>query len=117
MADYARTLGLPPSVMVIEGKSFSTLQNAKFSLALLEQAKHLILVTDAFHLPRSYLSFKWAGAQDLTLVASNPNLEQYDIPIAIMVLREATAIWFNIARAALWSAANLFGWQNNNWLA
>lgn len=117
MADYAQSLGLPERAVVIEGASLSTLQNAKFTLPLLDHQDHLILVTDAFHLPRSYLSFKWAGAKNLSLVASAPNIEEYDIPISLMILREAMALWFNALRAAIWSFANLFALQNDNWLA
>jgi len=47
----------------IENKSDNTWENAKYSIAILQQARitRAFLVTDAIHIPRSMLSFKHFG--------------------------------------------------------
>ncbi|KAG1655730.1 Envelope biogenesis factor ElyC [Nymphon striatum] len=61
MGLYAQTLGLPGNAIIEEGRAQSTLQNALFSLELIPDADRLVIVTEAFHLPRAWASFKWAA--------------------------------------------------------
>ena len=113
MARYAMSLGLPQSAAVIEGAAQSTLQNALFSLALLPEVQRVLVVTEAFHLPRSYASFRWAGWMEgntdisYTLAASeqvrrNPVTGYVGWHI---LMRESLAIWFNLARATLYTVS------------
>ena len=74
MADLARQLGVPEQAIVVENLSESTLQNALFTLPKLPQTQDLILVTNSFHLPRSAISFQWAGARNIELLAADPDL-------------------------------------------
>lgn len=113
MARYATSLGLPDAAVIIEGRAQSTLQNAVLSLELLPQSRRVILVTEAFHLPRSWASFKWAAWEvghenlDVALAMSEKvrrNPTSGDIGWRILA-RESIAIWFNIIRAAAYSAA------------
>jgi uncharacterized SAM-binding protein YcdF (DUF218 family) len=59
-----KEFSFPDSVVLIESNSRNTLENAKFSKKLLEQT-HLpppyLLVTSAFHMPRSLMLFKKMG--------------------------------------------------------
>jgi len=117
MAALANTLGVPPQAIVIEDASQSTLQNALFTLPLLQQSNDLILVTEAFHLPRSWASFWWFGGREMSLVASERIRAQgHNAAGWTMIPREAIAIWFNLGRASLWSTAALFGKQDDDWL-
>lgn len=55
---------IPDSVILIDGASRNTLENAKFSKAILEKSKlapPYLLVTSAFHMRRSLMIFKKAG--------------------------------------------------------
>jgi len=54
------TLGVPSSVIRIEGDSRNTLENAKRSLALIRtiNAKRILLVTSAAHMPRAMAIFR-----------------------------------------------------------
>lgn len=118
MADLAMSLGVPKSAVLQEDDSQSTLQNALYTLPMLQQTEDLILVTDAFHLPRSWVSFRWAGATDLSLFASKQgetSVENADIA-PVKLLRESAAIWFNLGRATLWSAASLVAAPSDDWL-
>ena len=51
MAALARDEGVPASAIVAETPSESTLQNAVFTLPMLDSTRGIILVTDSFHLP------------------------------------------------------------------
>lgn len=57
------SLGMSPDKIVVEAKSLNTQQNAEFTAGLLRQYgyKRPVLVTSAFHMPRSLAEFKQAG--------------------------------------------------------
>ncbi|MBT0956792.1 YdcF family protein [Alphaproteobacteria bacterium KMM 3653] len=105
MAELAVSYGVPRGAVSHEDTSLSTLQNALFSQAFLPAEGHLILVTEAFHLPRSWASFKWAGGQELSLYMS----ERVRVPARRVILREVAAIGFNALRVGAWSAAHWAG--------
>jgi len=113
MAAYATSLGFPLDAALIENRAQSTLQNALFSFDLIPDATRVILVTEAFHLPRSWASFKWAaweldwGDLNVSLAMSekvrrDPLTEGVRWPI---LARESLAIWFNAIRASAYSIA------------
>ncbi len=111
MGRFAQTLGLPEHAVIAEGRAQSTLQNALFTLDLIPEAAGIIVVSEAFHLPRSGASFKWAAWElgqtppDIQLVMSQGVRRD---PITghvnwTILMRESLAIWFNGARAAAYS--------------
>ena len=121
MARYAQSLGVPADQTIIEGRAQSTLQNALFSLDLVPDAQDIILVTEAFHLPRSWASFHWARWE-----MGLPNNKTFHLVMSqdvrriqpdnktgwMILLRESIAIWFNAARALAYSisADKPVGW-------
>jgi len=94
-----------------EGRSQSTLQNALFTLDMAQDARRLILVTEAFHLPRSWISFHWArrvlGLPEMSFqLVKSENIRTDPVTGEIiwrMLARESLAIWFNGARALAYS--------------
>ncbi len=113
MGRFAMTLGLPQNAVIEEGLAQSTLQNALFSLPIIPNAEHIIVVTEAFHLPRSWASFRWArweldhAAKSFTLVMSEDVRRDPftgDVKWNILV-RESLAIWFNAVRAVAYSVS------------
>ena len=56
-------LGIPEDKILVESQSRNTTENALFSKKIMEQRSlsHPILVTSAFHMPRSVLQFAKAG--------------------------------------------------------
>ena len=110
MADIARAEGVPREAMRIECGSHSTLQNALFSKPMIGDAQSLIIVTDAFHMPRSLASFAVMGDWGLT-----PWTSRYPRPMplrdgkSIKLHREALAVWFNLARFTIWRGATALG--------
>jgi uncharacterized SAM-binding protein YcdF (DUF218 family) len=112
MANLAIQMGVPAEATSWEGRSQSTLQNALFSQPMLAHAQRIRLVTEGFHLPRAWLSFRWAGDHEISLAFSErfrtatPNSR---FPRVAMVLREAAAFWFNIGRVGAYGVAGLMG--------
>ena len=107
MAALALAEGVPASAIVIEDQSESTLQNALFTLPKLETLRGVILVTDSFHLPRSGLSFLWAGARDIQLFpAYGPS--QTLMPGHWTIAMEAVKLWAN----ALAGTGLFHGWPS-----
>jgi uncharacterized SAM-binding protein YcdF (DUF218 family) len=114
MADRALAAGLPPEAILREPASHSTIQNAAFSLALLDEGTdRVIVVSDPFHLPRAFVIFKAFGLNEVVLHAAAPMVDPVPHPddrsIAWWVLRESAAIWFNLARAAAYGAGGALG--------
>ena len=58
-------LGVPPDKIIVESKSRDTLENAKYSIQICDTRgyKNPILLTSAYHLKRSILSFKKFGKE------------------------------------------------------
>lgn len=62
MAELARAAGVKPSVLLLERQSRNTVENALFSLRLVEPGARLVVVSDAWHLPRALHVFRRLGA-------------------------------------------------------
>lgn len=127
MAKLAQSLAVPAVQTSTENKSQSTLQNALFSQPTLKDVKRIILVTEGFHLPRSWASFQWAAWQngrelDIALSRSTafrqPSETARFTPVT-MVAREGLAWGFNLLRAISWHGAGWYGIadeERNKWL-
>ncbi|MCP5073337.1 MAG: YdcF family protein [Rhodobacteraceae bacterium] len=110
MARHAQSFGVQAEQTTAEGASYSTLQNALFSQRYLLKANRIILVTEGFHLPRSWASFKYFGDYDVALarsVAFRKTSPNANWPWLTMCLREALAIWFNAGRLVVWETAGV----------
>lgn len=121
MGRYAETLGVPTSAILTEDRAQSTLQNALFSLPLIPDAASLIVVTEAFHLPRSWASIKWAAwelgtlSPAITLVKSqNVRLNPNGHPNKNILVRESIALPFNALRAIAYTTAKQLGWSDSH---
>ncbi|MBT8412139.1 MAG: YdcF family protein [Octadecabacter sp.] len=127
MGRFAVSLGLPEQAVTVEGLAQSTLQNALFTLALAPDAERFIVVTEAFHLPRAWVSFRWA-AKVLGLpnrrfdLAMSENVRRVPPDNAVnwhILTRESLAIWFNAGRILAYQAGGLVGIPaktRTNWL-
>lgn len=77
MVSRAVLAGVDPQAIRLDPDSRSTLQNALFTGRVLGRelggnfAAPVILVTNRWHLPRAWASFRWAGFTNMTLVASD----------------------------------------------
>ena len=64
MAEFMQALGVPREVLVLEGKSRSTRENALFTKELLPgESRRVVLVTSDFHMWRSRRVFEKVGME------------------------------------------------------
>lgn len=105
MRNAAIAAGIPNEVILVEGAAKSTLQNALFTadLAGVDQEDAILLVTQRYHLPRANASFRWAGFDNITNVAADP---EGGLQFSQELLWEAVKWPFNVLRAAAASAAD-----------
>lgn len=106
MQEHAIGLGAPAETLLVETRSRTTFENLRFSfeIAETEGLERLGIVTDAFHLERAEWLAGYFGRPGIGLVAV-PGLEREPHAIRIwMVLREATAWWFNLGKVIGWEA-------------
>ncbi|MBK7667188.1 MAG: YdcF family protein [Sphingobacteriaceae bacterium] len=71
---YLNTIHIPDSLLIIENESKNTFENASFSKKILDSLKFngsVLLVTSAFHMPRSLATFKKAGFTNVTPYLTN----------------------------------------------
>lgn len=113
MAAAARAAGVPEDRLTVEPRALSTLQNALFTADLLGEERNapLVLVSQRFHLPRVWASFRWAGMSELTLYPADSAIEHWRRFGARTVLLEAAKALGNLARASAVSIADLLGVQ------
>lgn len=117
MAEVAREDGVAENLIVEENHARSTLQNALFSIPYLDPDTPIAIVTDSFHMPRSYVGFRWAGYRDPIPVVSQPRTGEPKVWAGPMALAyEPIKIWFNLLRASVWSLAHRFGLESTVWL-
>ena len=113
MIDLAIKGGVPPHAILAEGRSNSTLQNAFFSRQLLGSASHgrIAIVTDRFHIPRAWASFRWAGMSDIVMVAADGETDPVDWDNLML---EGVKWPANILRGAIFSALRVTGWEQRD---
>ncbi|MGK7652989.1 YdcF family protein [Roseovarius sp. B08] len=109
MRDFAVDLGVPSDKIIVEGRSGSTLQNALFSHQLLGDAAsgQLAVVTDRFHIPRAWTSFRWAGMSDLVMVSADGETEPVDWD---NLMGEGIKWPANAVRGLVFSILSTVGW-------
>lgn len=71
---YLQAIHIPDSAMIIESESKNTYENAVFTKKLLDSLQvngNFLLVTSAYHMPRSLAVFKKAGFKNITPYITN----------------------------------------------
>lgn len=107
-AERARQRLPETTTITTEARSLTTLQNAYFTVEELgEIAGGSVLVTDASHLFRAWLCFRWAGSGPIHLAPAT----DFDFarPWTGRVLREAVAVWLTAGRIAAFTVLRLTG--------
>ena len=71
---YLNEIQIPDSALIIENESKNTYENAVFTKKILDSLNYntnLLLVTSAYHMPRSLAVFKKAGYTNVTPYVTN----------------------------------------------
>ena len=115
MRDMVLAAGVPAFSVLVEGTSTSTLQNALFTadLARVNTDDTVLLVSQKYHLPRAYASFRWAGFADVINVAANADA---DFLLSRELVWESVKWPFNAVRAAAASAAKAGNVPRENYI-
>lgn len=103
MADVAIAAGVPATAVLIDPAGNTTELTVSNSLALLDAAgvargAPVIVVSQAYHLPRVQLAFSDAGVDVLTVPASEA---QPIVELPLFIAREVPAFWSYLLRVAL----------------
>lgn len=114
MGSVATARDVPQDAILLEERARSTIQNAAFSLPLVgEEATHIVVVSDAFHLPRARGIFDLLSDAAISTypvdARLHPQPDAGERSTLMFSIREATAIWVNLARAAAYWGAGLLG--------
>ena len=84
MAEIPQIMGVPKEAIIEEPLSLNTYQNAIYTKKILEEQgiKQVILITSAFHMPRSVLIFRRQGIDIIPAptdyLVSEQKLQEYD---------------------------------------
>lgn len=91
MRDLALGAGLPPEMVHIEERSFSTITNARFTAPMVAAQgwRRVLVVTDSYHLPRALYIFRRHG---LTVTGSGARPERPSGEWALAHIREVFAM-------------------------
>lgn len=108
---FFRAMGIPDSRVTLENRSRDTAENARFSKAMLDPkpGERWLLVTSAFHMPRSMGSFRavgwdllpWptdfrtSGSGDLTRLVSQPSAGLQRVDVATKEWIGLVAYWLS----------------------
>lgn len=102
MATVARDLGVPADRIVCESKARNTRENARFSLDLLAGrggVGTVVVITDAWHLPRALMLFRRAAPPGLAVRGCAAPMRAGRLGWWLSALREIPAIAVDVVRA------------------
>jgi uncharacterized SAM-binding protein YcdF (DUF218 family) len=90
-SDYLKQIGIPDTALIIENKSKNTIENAKYSLVLVNNNKpnsSVLVITSAWHIPRSKMIFNKVFNRELDyyptdfIGKASYNISDYYLPDA-----------------------------------
>lgn len=107
MATFLRALGVPGEALLLETMARNTLENARFieSMLVAKDARHILLVTSAYHMPRTLRLFSGSRVR-ITPAATDHEVIRVDFGIQRLLpevgalerstaaIHEYLGIWF-----------------------
>lgn len=99
---YLKLIGIPDSVIIVENQSRNTIENAKFSLALISKLKpnaNILVITSAWHIPRTKLIFSRQTKSELDYYPTDfKGQTDFDLGDYIIPSASALATWETILK-------------------
>lgn len=104
-SQFARSMGLPKDRLILESQARNTVENARLTKAIMQPktGEHWLLVTSAFHMPRSLAVFCKAGwpmqpyAVDYRAQKGNLLRVDWDFAKHLRNLNQAFKEWLGLA--------------------
>jgi len=94
---YLKLIGIPDSAILIENQSRNTIENARYSLALIEKSKSkakILVITSAWHIPRAKLIFDKQAKQKIEYYPTNFSGDtEFDLGDIIIPNASALGVW------------------------
>lgn len=94
---YLKLIGIPDSAILIENQSRNTIENARYSLALIEKSKpkaKILVITSAWHIPRAKLIFDKQAKQKIEYYPTNFSGDtEFDLSDIIIPNASALGVW------------------------
>jgi uncharacterized SAM-binding protein YcdF (DUF218 family) len=93
MADLLITLGIDRNLIITEGRSRTTYENAVFSKPIWTEQNFSsgLLVTSGFHMPRALAVFRTAGFADSPAI-TDVTINDGQLPFPLNILPDATSL-------------------------
>jgi len=94
---YLKLIGIPDSAILIENQSRNTVENARYSLALVEKSKpkaKILVITSAWHIPRAKVIFDKQAKQKIEYYPTNFSGDtEFDLSDFIIPNASALGAW------------------------
>lgn len=94
---YLKLIGIPDSAIMIENHSRNTIENARYSLALIAKSKpkaKILVITSAWHIPRAKLIFDKQAKQKIEYYPTNFSGDtEFDLSDIIIPNTSALGVW------------------------
>lgn len=94
---YLKLIGIPDSAILIENQSRNTIENARYSLALIAKNKpkaKILVITSAWHIPRAKLIFDKQAKQKIEYYPTNFSGDtEFDLSDIIIPSASALGAW------------------------
>ncbi|CAH0242188.1 hypothetical protein SRABI27_02749 [Pedobacter sp. Bi27] len=94
---YLKLIGIPDSAILIENQSRNTIENARYSLALIAKNKpkaKILVITSAWHIPRAKLIFDKQAKQKIEYYPTNFSGDtEFDLSDIIIPNASALGVW------------------------
>lgn len=94
--DVVTALGVPKEAVLLENRSHNTRENLSFSRALLPKGAQVVIVSDAWHLPRARLIARRLGLRASGVAAGFHGSRP--MRVARLMLREVAALGWELLR-------------------
>ena len=94
---YLKLIGIPDSAILIENQSRNTIENARYSLALIAKNNpkaKILVITSAWHIPRAKLIFDKQAKQKIEYYPTNFSGDtEFDLSDIIIPNASALGVW------------------------
>ncbi|TCD10333.1 YdcF family protein [Pedobacter frigidisoli] len=116
VVDYLKLIGIPDSAILIETRSRNTIENARYSLTLIDKTNpkaKILVITSAWHIPRAKLIFDKQSKSKIEYYPTNfSGSTEFDLGDYIIPSASALSTWEMLFKEWIGLAVDSFRAQN-----